>query len=172
MVNGSDPSTIAANPGAVIPGNSIIRVNNPSCSDPAKADNDLWLYQLYLLTQITDTGVLLLIQRIPISRRAAFYNVGYVAVFAIHTDDGQHIVQELASGAYKGLALQILLLSRSFADEHNICIPNTYTKNNIVSSLTKSATRAIVTFLLELFPHLYLSLQQPDAVQTVSAFGY
>jgi hypothetical protein len=148
MVNSCYPSAVAAYPGAVIPGNSVIRVNDPSCSDSAKTNDNLWLNKLNLLPQIADTGILFLIQRIPISGWAAFHNIGDVAIFAVYADDREHIIQEFTCSAHKGFPLQILLLPRSFTDKHYIRIPDTNTEDNIISCLAKSASGTTITFVL------------------------
>ena len=45
MVDGSEPDLPTLKPGAVFTGNAEIRANKPLGSDPAEANNNLWLYQ-------------------------------------------------------------------------------------------------------------------------------
>ena len=63
-------------------------------SNTPQTDNDFWPDQGDLISEITDAGVLLCVQRIAVLRWTAFDDVGDINVaFAAQINDFQHIVQ-------------------------------------------------------------------------------
>ena len=104
MIKRCHPNTILLRPLTMFLGNAIILPDDPFGSDAAQANNDLRPDQSHLIAQILDTGILLRFQGIPVLGRAAFDNVGDVAIGAVDVDDGKHIVQQFACRADKGLS--------------------------------------------------------------------
>ena len=68
MIDRRHPDTVLLDPLTVLAGNAVVRVDEPLGCDPAEADDDLRRYQCYLVAQVTDAGVLLRFQRVPVSR--------------------------------------------------------------------------------------------------------
>ena len=67
MIDSRHPDTVFLGPGTMLPGDPEVRANNPHGCDPAQAHDDLRLDQRNLVTQVTDTGILLCLQGIPVS---------------------------------------------------------------------------------------------------------
>ena len=94
MINGRHPEIPLAHPLSMLPGNPVLRVNEPLGGDPTQADNDLGSDQSHLIAQKADAGVLLRFQRIPVAGRTALDNVADIAIFlSVQVNNGQHIIQ-------------------------------------------------------------------------------
>lgn len=98
---------------------------------------------------------------VPISGRAAFDDVGDVAIGAVNIDDGEHIVQQLPGGTHEGLPSQILLLAWAFAHKHHIRIPLPYAEDHIVSGFTQRAGSASIAFFFQLLPAQHYGFRLP-----------
>ena len=133
MVNGGHPDAAFIDPLAVLPGDAVILPDQPFGGDPAQADDDLRLHQSHLVAQVTDAGILLCFQGIPVPGRSALDDVGNIAVMPPgQIDDPQHIVQQLSCRPHKGLPLQVLLLTGALPHEHHIRPGITLAEDHIV----------------------------------------
>ena len=142
----------------MLPGDAVLRIDDPLGSDATQAHDDLGLHQGHLLTQIPNAGILLFLRRVPVLRRAALDDIGDIAILAsIQIDDAKHLIQQFSRGAYERLTLQVLLLSRAFPDEHYICFPLSYTEDHTVPSPTQVACRTAGTGFLQFFPCAHIS---------------
>ena len=75
--------------------------------------------------------------------RAAFDDVGNVAVFApVQIDGKQVFVQQLAAAPHKGQTLLILILAGAFAHKQNFGIFHTLTEHHIGAGLAQLAAGA------------------------------
>lgn len=108
---------VALRPLPVLAGNAEVRGDQPFRGNSAEADDDLRPQEGKLRRQIADTGILLVVHRVAVLRWAALDDVGNVRIIAAEVDDREHVVKQVSRGADERLALQILLLPRSFADE-------------------------------------------------------
>ncbi len=148
MVDGGHPAAPAVDPGAVLAGDAEVRVDEPGGSNAAQADENFWTHQDKLIPQIADTGLLFLGLWVTVPGRAAFDDIGDIAVGAVNIDDGQHIIQQLSGRAYEGNALQILLFSRAFPHKQNVCISSANTEDHIVPGLAELTASAGIAGLL------------------------
>ena len=89
---------------------------------------------------------------VSVSRRSAFDDIGYVYLRAVKIYRRQYFIQQLSRRAYKGYALQILLLSRSLAYEHYVGIFISGTYDHIGPGFPKSAFFTAVAGALKDFP--------------------
>lgn len=67
-------------------------------------------------------------------------------------DDGEHFVKKLSSRADKRLALQVLVFSRSLADEHDLRVPRADAENDVVPRLRQRTVGAGQAGSLKRFP--------------------
>lgn len=119
-------------PNAVLLRDLEILIDQLLRRDSAETDNDLGLKQLGLHSQPSDAGLLLCGKRISVLRRAALDNIADVAVVPSQTDDGEHIIEELACRADERLSLQILLSAGTFTDEEHFGISRPDAKDDIL----------------------------------------
>ena len=102
---------------AVLAGDPKVLVNQPLGGNAPYADHQPWANDLKLLPQPMQAGLLLLRLGVPVFRRAALDHIGNVHILLpAQVNALQKLIQQLAGATYKGLALQVLVLSRSFAD--------------------------------------------------------
>ena len=121
MVNGGHLHAAPAEPLAVFGGDFEILLDDGLGCNAAETDNDFGLDQCNLVAKITDAGILLRFQRIPVLGRTALDDVGNIAVaVAAQINDPKHIVQQLSRRTHKGYALNVLLFAGAFAYEHDL----------------------------------------------------
>lgn len=137
VIEGSKPDAAFLRPRPMLLCDLEIFADELHSRDTAKTDNDLWLQELRLRTQPVDAGILFGLQRIAVMRRAAFYDIRYVAVMASEVDDAEHIVQKPSGRADKRLTPQILLFTRSFTNEQDLRIVRSDTKDDVRASLAQ-----------------------------------
>ena len=78
---------------------------------------------------------LLFVERVAVVRRAAFDDVRNIYARTVEIDHFKHIVEQLTGGADERLALQILLLARTLADEHQLALGIADAENDVVPPL-------------------------------------
>ena len=111
-------------PLAVFLGDLEILLDDAHGGDAAQTYDDLGADQGRLIAEIADAGILLRIQGVPVLRRTALDDVGNVDVLMpVQVDELQHVVQQLAPPAHKGLALKVLVLAGALTDEHDLGVP-------------------------------------------------
>ena len=105
-------------------GTMLVKMGKADCllgGDAAQADHDLRPQQTELLPQPGLTGLALGGQRVAVLGRAAFDDVGDVAVGgAVEVDGKEVFVQQLAAAAHEGQALLVLALAGAFAHEQDL----------------------------------------------------
>lgn len=74
----------------------------------------------------------------------ALEDVGDVYVLAREAYALEHLVEQLARGAHEGLTLQVLILTRRLADEHDLGPRIARTGNDVRARVTQPALVAIV----------------------------
>jgi hypothetical protein len=137
----------------VFPSDPEIFPDQSRGGNSAQTDQNFRLYQSNLIVEIADAGILLHFLGVTIVRRAAFDDVRNVAIlFAVKVNDTQHIIQQLSCTTHKGLSLQIFLLSRTFAHEHDLTFPVAYTEYYIVPCGAKPATVATAAGIFKACP--------------------
>ena len=150
MVDGGHENTALADELSMLTGDAVILPNQAHGSDSSKTHENLWLDQLDLLLQIANASILLRLERITVLGRTALDNIGDIAILtAIKVDDTEHIIKELSGSAHKRLTLQVLLLSRTFANEQNIRLRIAHTEHHIMPCGTKGTASAVHTALLK-----------------------
>ena len=92
------------------------------------------------------------LKRVAVVRRAAFDDVCDIAVVPPEVDDAQHIVQQLSGWTDKRLAGQILLLTRTLADEENLRVRGSDAEYNVVPRLAQGTHRTLQAHCPQLFP--------------------
>jgi hypothetical protein len=135
-------------PGAVLLGDLIVRVNEPHSGNSAEANDDPWLYELHLSAEVVDTGILLSGQRIAVFWGTAFEDVCDINVLAVDIHGVKKFIEELSRSAYEGSAAQILLLAGSFAHEHKVGIFVANAENTVGPGLVKRAFLTGCTFII------------------------
>ena len=98
MVGGAHPHIALSHPCAMLAGDAELGIDDLLGGDSAKADDDFRPDQSNLVAQIPHTGLLLNLQRIPVPGRAAFDDVGDIAVGCSVVDILYHHKQQLSSG--------------------------------------------------------------------------
>ena len=84
-------------------------------------------------------------------RRAAFYNVGNINIFAAVKINGVQIaVQQLAAAPHKGQALFVLLCAGALADKQHLGIRHALAKHHMAALGTKGASAALQAIGLQL----------------------
>jgi hypothetical protein len=73
-----------------------------------------------------------------------FYGVGDVDFFAVDAGFDESGVEQLASRAYEWTALEIFLISRLFADEHDLCVGPAFAEDGLGATLPEIAILAIL----------------------------
>ena len=107
-----------------------------------QTDNHLGADDAHLLAQMADAGGFFFRERVAVVRRAAFDDVRNIYARTVEIDHFKHIVEQLTGGADERLALQILLLARSFADEHQLALGIADAENDVVPGFGQRAAAA------------------------------
>jgi hypothetical protein len=79
---------------------------------------------------------------ITVLGRTALEHVAYVHVLAVQPDHPQQLVQESARSADEGFASSILVKPRRFADEHDVSVLRTSTRDGVAPGAVKGALGA------------------------------
>ena len=147
MQHGHHPHALLLDECAVLSGDAQVGLYQPHAGDPAEGDDDLGADDARLLAQISDAALLLVLLRIAVLRRTAFDDVGDVDVFAaVEVDGVQQLVEELTGSADEGLALYILLLAGTFADEHDASLGIADAENNVFALFAQATGCAAHAF--------------------------
>ena len=86
-------------------------------------------------------------------RRTALDDVGNVDVLMpVQVDELQHVVQQLAPPAHKGLALKVLVLAGALTDEHDLGVPGAYAEHHIGAFIRQGALLTGEALGLQLVP--------------------
>ncbi len=85
----------------------------------AQQHHDLRRDQLDLPRQKRAARLDLLRRGVAVARWTPIHDIRDVDILGIKRDRPQHTVQKLAGAAHEGLALQVLVAARRFADEHD-----------------------------------------------------
>ena len=104
------------------------------------------------MRQPADAGVLLHRERIAVVRRAALDDVGDIDVLALHADDRQHVVEQHARLADKGLALQVLVGAGALADEQHLGVMAADAEDDVCARLTQRAFPTAFARAFQRFP--------------------
>ena len=136
------PCSLTLDPLAVFAGDPEVGFDDLHAGDPSEGDDDLRSDEARLLSEIADTAVLLVILRIAVHGRSALDDIGDIDVLlAVEVDGIEHFVEQLTCSADKRLALQILLLTGTLADEHHPRLSVADAENDVVATLAQSACR-------------------------------
>ena len=137
-------------------GDFQIRLNQLLPGDAAQAHQDFRPQQRELVAQVADAGLLLLGQGVPVVGRPALDNVGDVDVgVPVQIHGGQHLVQQLAAPAHKGLPLQILVFPGAFPHEHHLGLGVAHAEHHVVARLAQGALLAGQAGFFQLVPMAY-----------------
>ena len=131
-----------------------------------------------LLSKPRDASALLLRLGITIVRRSAFNHVGDVNILSpVQPDCVKVFIEKLTAPADKRFTLEILLLTRTFADEENLCFFISDAENKIGSRSSKLTFVAVAAVCFQLIPivihrrtplHLFLSGAQVHRRKKIS----
>ena len=134
----------------MLTGDAKIVPNKRCGGNAAEAYNYLGVNEPDLLCKPGVAGILLLVTGVTVSRRAALYDVCYVYLTAVKVYHPEHIVKQLPRRPHKGYALQILLLTRAFADEHDLGTVVADTEHQIRPCFSELAAHAAQTIGVQL----------------------
>ena len=84
MIYRSQPGILPVQEGAMLSGDPVAGADDPLGSDPSQTDDDPGPEQDRLMLQIKNAGLLLLRQRVTVSRRMAFYQIRQVNILPFH----------------------------------------------------------------------------------------
>ena len=162
MEGAHEEDAVLLNEGAVLLGHRKVGPDHPLGGDAAKADHDLGPQQAELLPQPRHTGLALGGERVAVFRRAAFDDVGDIAVLAAVKVDGEQIfIQKLSAAAHEGQPLLVLALAGALADEQNLGVFGALAEHHIRAGLAQAAAAAGKAVGPECFPiHISLNLSQ------------
>ena len=153
MEQGGHPYAVLLKPLAVLPGDLEVRLDKTAGGDSAQADDDFGADQRHLAAQIVDAGVLLGVQRVPVLGRTALDHVGDVDILlTAQVHHLQHVVQQLAAPAHKGLALQVLVFAGALAYAHDLRVPGAGPEYHVVPGVRQGALLAGQTGLFQFLP--------------------
>ena len=119
----------------MLAGDAKVRLDDRHRGNAPETDDELRTDQITLRVQPVTARRLLLVERVAVVRRAAFDDVRNIYARTVEIDHFKHIVEQLTGGADERLALQILLLARSFADEHQLALGIADAENDVVPPL-------------------------------------
>ena len=172
MVDRHSAGAFDIEPLPVLTGDAKIRFYDCHRGDAPEAYDEFRAYQIALCVQPVTARRLLLVERVAVVRRTAFDDVRNVYARAVEIDHFQHVVEQLAGRADERLALQILLFTGAFADEHQLALRIANAENNVVPSLRKRAVPAGAAFSLQ-FVHCFHDhhTPYPDIVSCFAGKG-
>ena len=120
---------------------------------PAHADDYLRAHQSYLAVEPCGARLLLLGQRVAVLRRAALDGVCDIDIPVPEQVYGRHeLIEQLTASPDERLALEILLLTGSLADKHDLRVLFADAENDIRARPAKTALAAVQALLPELLP--------------------
>ena len=100
----------------------ILPIKQRGCRCLAHAEEEFGLNESDLLVENRSVRFHFACKRVPIVRRAALQNVGYVDFFACEADGLQYLVQQHAGPPHERFSLGIFVRSRRFSDDHEVRI--------------------------------------------------
>lgn len=149
VIHGHKPDAAFFCPLTMVFGDAEVFPNQLLGGNSPQADDDFRPDELCLHPQPGDAGFLLCLQGISVLRRTALDDITDVAVLTAETDDGKHIVEELTGRADERFALQVLLLTGAFADEHDFCVVGACAEDYMMPCLAKVTAIAVHTGLFQ-----------------------
>ena len=153
MIEGGHGHAGLFHPLAVLPGDAIVLPDEAHGGDAAQADDDLGPDEGHLVAEIADAGILLGVQGVTVVGGTALDDVGDVHVFLpVQVDELQHVVQQLARPAHKGLALQVLVLPGALAHEQDLRVPAAHAEHHVMPSIRQGAPLTAHAGLLQGVP--------------------
>ena len=135
MVDRHGAGAFNVEPLPMLAGDAKVRLDDRHRSDAPETDDELRADQIALRVQPVAARSLLLVERVTVVRRTAFDDVRNVYVRAVEIDHFEHIVEQFSGGADERLTLQILLLARTLADEHQLALGIADAENDVVPPL-------------------------------------
>ena len=155
----------------MFPGDAVIGANDTAGGDSPEAYDQFGLNDADLAFQPADADLLLRVQRIAVAGRAAFHNIADIIFASVKANDVQHLIQQLAAAAHKGDTHQILLLARTFADQHDAAVRIAVTKDKICPRVSQCASLAGSAFAAQSL-HLLRMVHKLTSDPIVSASFY
>src|SRR5450759_5001817 len=125
------------------------RIEQPACREVAERGDDLGVDEPNLLREERRARRDLDRDGVAVVRRPALEHVGDVDLRACQADRGEQLVKELPCRADEGLALQVLVLAGSLADEHELRIRVTDTEDEPGPRVAQRAAMAVADVLGE-----------------------
>ena len=158
MVQGHHQRAVPVKELAVLLADLEVRLDQLHGADAAQTHDDLGLHQPHLGPEIAPAGILLRVQGIPVLRRTALDGVGDIDILPVQADHGQHVVQQLAAPAHKGLALQILVGAGRLADEQHLGVGVAHAEHHLGTGLPQLARLTFQTGLSQFLPRGHFTL--------------
>ena len=140
-------------PHAVLLGDLDVGLDDLRRGDPAQTDDHLRAYQPHLRAQPFDALLLLLGLGVAVLRRTALDDVRDIDVrVAVKLHRVEHLVEQLARSADERLSLQVLVLTRTLADEHHLGARIAHAHDDVGSGLAKLAFLAALAGCFQVIP--------------------
>ena len=153
MEGAHEEDAVLLDEGAVLLRHREVGADHPLGSDAAQTDHDLGPQQAELLPQPRHTGLALGGQRVAVLGRAAFDDVGDVAVGgAVEVDGKKVFVQQLAAAAHEGQALLVLALAGAFAHEQDLGVLHALPEHDAAAGGVQRAALAGEAVGFQCFP--------------------
>src|SRR3990172_8423605 len=121
------------------PGDADVPPEKQLGGEVAERDDHLGIDQLELLTQVALARLDLVGERVTVSRRSAFEDVGDVHLIAPQTDLFEQTLQQLPGSSDEGQAPLVLVEPRRLADEHHLRIRVAVTEDHRGAARGESA---------------------------------
>ena len=155
MIGGHNAAAVPVKPLAMLPGDAEVLPDQGHGGDAAQAHDNFGVYQGDLPVQPGAAGLLLHIQRVPVPGRAALDDVGNIHLLPVQVNHFQHIVQQFSRRTHKGDALQVLLLTGAFPDQHDLRLRIAHAENQVVPGFPQRAAPAAGAVTLQAFPSIH-----------------
>jgi len=128
--------------GAVQARDADIRLQDELRGEVPQRHQELGIDGARLLAQVRRAQLDLLGTRVAVSGRAALQHVRDEHVLADEPGDGQQLVEVLARRAHEGLALQVFVLARRLADDHDACFGIAHAEHRLRAAVGQGALAA------------------------------
>ena len=123
-------------------GDALLGLEQQLGGEVAERDDDRGSMKLELRLEVRPAGLDLDRLRVAVARRAALHHVGDVHVVAGEADALDQLVSSCPARPDERLALQVLLLARALADEHQVRVRLADAEHHLGAGLGQRAQRA------------------------------
>jgi len=120
-------------------GDSCLGLEEELRREVAEGDDDSGVDEPELLAEVPLASLDLVGSRVPVARGTTLHNVGDVHIASFESDLTKQPIEELAGSTDEGDPLLVFVLSRGFADEHDVGFRVPIAEHNLRASFRKTA---------------------------------